>query len=112
MPLLKEEAPFKRPYYGWLIVGVSIVSLTFWFGMRGTFSVFYVALLEDFPWSRGGGAGAQSMSLITYTIMAPLVGVLIDRFGPRRIIVPGILLLGLGLILSASIESLAQFYLI
>ena len=102
----------KRLYYGWFIVGVSIVSLTFWFGMRGIFSVFYVALLEDFPWSRGGGAGAQSMSLIIYTIMAPIVGVLIDRFGPRRIIVPGILFMASGLILSASINSLAQFYLL
>ena len=109
---MKEEAPFKRLYYGWLIVGVSIVSLTFWFGMRGIFSVFYVALLEDFPWSRGGGAGAQSMSLIVYTIMAPIVGVLIDRFGPRRIIVPGILFMASGLVFSASIQSLAQFYLL
>ena len=112
MPLMKGEARFERLYYGWVIVGVSIVSLTFWFGFRGIFSVFYVALLEDFPWSRGGAAGVQFMSLITYTIMAPLVGVLIDRFGPRRIILPGILLLTLGLILCASIKTLAQFYLL
>jgi MFS family permease len=42
--------------------------------------------------------------------MAPLVGGLIDRFGPRRIIVPGVMLLGLGLMLCASIESLGHFY--
>jgi MFS family permease len=109
---MEGETRLKRLYYGWVIVGVTLVSLTFWFGIRGAFSVFYVALLEDFLWSRGGAAGAQSMSLITYTIMAPLVGVLIDRFGPRRIIVPGILLLASGLILCASIKTLAQFYLL
>ena len=98
-------------YYGWIIVAVGLVSMAFWYGVRSSFSIFYVALLEDFPWSRGESAGVQSMSLLTYTMMAPLVGGLIDRFGPRRVIVPGILILSTGLILCGSIESLTQFYL-
>jgi sugar phosphate permease len=86
--------------------------MAFWFGLRTAFSVFYVALLEDFPWSRGEAAGILSLALITYTITAPLVGGLIDRLGPRRVIVPGILLLALGLILCASIKTLLQLYLL
>jgi MFS family permease len=101
-----------RLYYGRVIVGVGLVSMAFWFGFRTTFAVFYVALLEEFSWSRGEAAGVQSVAFITYTITAPLVGGLIDRFGPRRIITPGILLLALGLILCACIKSLAQFYLL
>jgi MFS family permease len=97
-------------YYGWTIVAVGLVSMAFWYGIRSSFSIFYVALLEVFPWSRGESAGVQSLALITYTIMAPLVGGLIDRFGPRRVIVPGILILSAGLILCGSIESLTQFY--
>jgi len=104
------KACFGRVYYGWIIVGVAMVSVAFWFGIRGAFSVFYVALLEEFHWSRGGAAGVQSMALITYTIMAPFAGGLIDRFGPRRVILPGIVLMALGLILCAWIESLVQFY--
>jgi MFS family permease len=107
-----EQVLFRRFYYGWVIVGVSMVSVAFWFGIRGAFSVFYVALLEEFNWSRGSTAGVQSMALLTYTIMAPLVGGLIDRFGPRRIITPGILLMALGLILCTFIETLAQLYLL
>lgn len=103
-------ANFWGIYYGWIIVAVALISMAFWFGIRSNFSVFYVALLEDFPWSRGETAGVQSMALITYTILAPLVGGLIDRFGPRRIIGTGILLLALGLILCASVRSLARFY--
>ncbi|NIQ39865.1 MAG: MFS transporter [Proteobacteria bacterium] len=101
---------FGRLYYGWVIVGVSLLSMAFWVGIRSTFSVFYVALLEEFPWSRGETAGIQSTVFLTYMIMAPVVGGLIDRFGPRRIIAPGILLLALGLILSAYVNSLFQFY--
>jgi sugar phosphate permease len=71
-------------YYGWIIVAVASVSMAFWLGIRSSFSVFYVALLEEFPWNRGESAGVQSMALITYTILAPLVGGLIDRFAPRK----------------------------
>ncbi len=98
-------------YYGWIIVAVALVSMAFWLGIRSSFSVFYVALLEEFHWTRAGSAGAQSMALITYTLLAPLVGTLIDRFGPRRVVVPGILVLAFGLVLCSSIKTLNQFYL-
>ena len=94
-----------------MIVAVALISMAFWLGIRSSFSVFYVALLDDFPWNRGDSAGVQSMALITYTILAPVVGGLIDRFGPRRIILPGILILSLGLVLSALLKNLFQFYL-
>ena len=105
-------AHYRRFYYGWVIVAVAALSMTFWFGIRSGFSVFYVALLEDFTWSRGGLAGVQSAAMITYTLSAPLLGSLIDRFGPRRVILPGILVLTLGLILCATVETLTQFYLL
>jgi MFS family permease len=97
-------------YYGWIIVAVALVSMGFWFGIRSGFAIFYVALLEDFSWNRGESAAVQSMAMIAYTIMAPVVGGLIDRFGPRRVVVPGILILFLGLMLCALIETLTQFY--
>ena len=102
----------RRIYYGWIIVGVGLISMAFWLGIRSSFSVFYVALLEEFPWSRAGSAGVLSMALITYTILAPLAGGLIDRFGPRRIIVPGVLILAMGLVCCATIDTLLQFYLL
>jgi MFS family permease len=101
---------FGDTYYGWVIVAVALISMAFWFGIRTSFSVFYVALLEDFTWTRAGSAGIQSMALITYTVLAPIVGGLIDRFGPRRVIGPGILVLTIGLILCSLVNTLFQFY--
>jgi len=108
--IAKKLADGSRFYYGWIIVAVALISMAFWFGIRSSFSVYYVALLDEFGWSRGSSAGVQSMAMITYTIMAPLVGGLIDRFGPRRVIAPGILILAGGLMLCSRIEILAQFY--
>ena len=110
MNIAEKLSTRLRCYYGWIIVGVALISMAFWLGIRSSFSVFYVALLDEFPWSRAGSAGVQSMALITYTFMAPLVGALIDRFGPRRVIAPGILILAVGLMLCSRIETLTQFY--
>ncbi len=94
-----------------MIVALALLSMGFWAGLRATFAVFYVTLLDEFSWSRGGAAGVQSVAYVIYIILAPLVGGLIDRFGPRRVILPGILLLAGGLALSANTNSLLQFYL-
>ena len=101
----------RELFYGWIIVAVALVSMAFWLGIRSSFSVFYVTLLEDFSWSRGSAAGVQSVALVTYTLLAPMVGGLIDRFGPRRVVIPGIVILSLGLVLSSTIKTLTDFYL-
>ena len=100
-----------RFYYGWLIVGLSIISMAFWFGTRTTFSVFFAALIDHFHWGRAEAAGAQSIAMMAYMVMAPIVGMLVDRIGPRRVILPGIILTGLGLFLCTQIQTLFQFYL-
>lgn len=106
-----REKNFVFPlYYGWAIVFVASLSMGVWLAMRTTFSLFLVALLEEFPWSRAAAAGVQSVSFIVYTCTAPLVGALIDRFGPKPVILPGILLLCLGLVLSSFVQTLTQFY--
>ncbi|OGP72653.1 MAG: hypothetical protein A2V86_17905 [Deltaproteobacteria bacterium RBG_16_49_23] len=101
----------KRFYYGWVIVGLAMISMAFWYGLRTSFSIFFVVLLNHFHWTRAEAAGAQSMAMLSYMIMAPIVGSLVDRIGPRKTILPGIVLMGLGLLLCARIKTLLQFYL-
>jgi MFS family permease len=110
---MEQKSSFchRRFYYGWVIVGLSMISMSFWFGLRTTFSVFFVALIDHFHWSRAEAAGAQSIALFVYTAISPVVGVFVDRIGPRKVILPGIILTGLGLFLCAQIQSLIQFYL-
>ena len=83
-----------------------------WLSMRTTFSVFLVAFLDEFHWSRASVAGVQSVSFIVYTFSAPLVGALIDKYGARKVVLPGIVVLCAGLFLSAFVKSLFHLYLI
>jgi len=88
-----------------------MVSMAFWFGIRTTFSVFFVALIDHFHWGRAEAAGAQSIAMLVYMIMAPITGTLVDRIGPRKVVLPGIVLTGLGFLLCTQIQTLIQFYL-
>lgn len=101
------ELPF---FYGWVIVGLGTLSTTFWMGILTNFSVFFVALLEESHRSRGGTAGVQSTALLKYTVMTSMVGGLIDRFGPKKTVVPEVVFLSAGLALCSQIHSLLTLY--
>ena len=97
--------------YGWVIVGVSFVMLAFTGGVWYSFSVFFVAVLKEFGWSRSLGAGAFSLFLILQSLAGFIAGNMIDRFGPKKVVLLGSLLLGTGLALCSTIHVWWQFYL-
>jgi MFS family permease len=66
-------------------------------GLMHCYAVFLVAFLEDFRWSRAEASLAYSVSQLVSGITAPLVGALVDRLGPRRLVQLGGLLLAVGL---------------
>ena len=94
----------------WLVATLAFVILGFTRGFHSSFGVFYVTLLDTFGWSRGATAGVFSLVLTVDAILSPVVGYLLDRFGTKRIVCGGCLILAAGLLLSGSIHSLWQFY--
>jgi MFS family permease len=80
-------------------------------GLYFTFSVFLVPLVEEFHWSRGLTAGALSLSTVLQGLLSPVAGILVDRFGPRRIILSGAVLLSAASILTATTRSASELYL-
>jgi MFS family permease len=90
----------KRPrlFYGWLIVFVSAIGL--FLGpplMVFSFSVFFKALVLDYHASRAAVSFAFSLFNIVGALLIPCTGMLIDRFGAKRVILVFTLLYGLGL---------------
>jgi MFS family permease len=88
----------------WLILAVA-------YGLFFSFSIFFVPLLEEFRWSRALTAGALSTSTMVQGLLAPLTGVAVDRLGPRRVIVSGVVLLSAASMLGATIVTPWQLYL-
>jgi sugar phosphate permease len=88
---MKRAFPF---FYGWYLVAICIVSMIFIYGIRHSFAVFFSPMLEEFGWSRGDTAMMMSLNILTYGFMAPIAGVLGDRWRPRVLIPFGIVILG------------------
>lgn len=74
------------------------------------FGIFFKPISGEFGWSRAATAGAFSMSNLEGGIEGVVVGPLIDRLGPRKVIVAGTILMSLGLLLLSRIDSLLAFY--
>jgi MFS family permease len=97
-------------YSGWVIVGVSFITLALAYGVWYSFSVFFVALLKEYDWSRSILAGAFSLFIIIHGLAGSFVGGMVDRLGPRRVILLGSLFLGIGLTLCSLTQTWWQFY--
>jgi MFS family permease len=73
-----------------------------------SYAIFLVAFLEAFHWSRAETSLAFSVSQLVGGTSAPLVGALVDRLGPRRLVMLGGILLTLGLLGNAYVGALWQ----
>lgn len=100
----------KALNFAWIIVGFSFITLALVYAVWYSFSVFFVALLKEFGWSRSIGAGAFSLFIVLSSLIGPFMGGMVDRFGPKRVIVLGSLILGAGLALCSLIQTWWQFY--
>jgi MFS family permease len=81
------------------------------FGSQMSFGVFFKPMLNEFGWTRAGTAGPFSLSMVLMGALAFVSGRLGDRFGPRKVVTAGAILVGLGYLLTSRISDLWQLYL-
>lgn len=119
-PLIAEQVSEVPPAaaaatgdaYGWVIVAVLAVTMTIASGARFLFGVVLKPVSEQFGWDRAQLTGAVMVGMIVISICQPIIGILVDRIGPKKILVAGLLLLGLSLIPLSMVTQLWQVYLV
>ncbi|MFH0768134.1 MAG: MFS transporter [Chloroflexota bacterium] len=101
----------KKIFYGWWIVLASSI-LNFVSG--GTFAygftVFFNPIRQAFGWSAAVTSFAASFRGLETGFLDPVVGYLVDKIGPRKLMLCGWGVVGLGFLLLSRINSLWQFY--
>ncbi|MDP6100295.1 MAG: MFS transporter [Dehalococcoidia bacterium] len=102
---------FHRFYYGWVIVGVTSMTL---FAATSTappvFTLFITPMGQEMGWSRTLMSGAVSLGTLAMAPVLPLVGRWLDRYGARRVVAIGGLMLGVSLISLGWVRGVWGFY--
>ena len=101
-------------YPGWLVLAAAFVGVMVSFApiVPYTFSLFLDPLQKEFGWHRQDIGGAFAFAAITVAFVSPLIGLLLDKFPPRRVILPSIVVFAAALAsLSRLGPNIRSFYL-
>lgn len=98
-------------FYGWWVVGACFLIMLYTGGVVFFgFTAVFEPIAIEFDWSYAQISFAASLRGLEMGILAPLAGVAVSRWGPRRLIFGGAILVGFGLMLLSQISSLGMFY--
>lgn len=104
---------FELRYYGWRVVLAACLGVMGGFGSLFvyTFTVFVKPLGAAFGWNRESVSLGFAIAAITLGLFSPVLGRLLDRVGPRRIILPCVVVFGCGMMSLALLRAgIWQFY--
>ena len=100
-------------YYGWRIVGLGMIVNAVGGGIYlYGFAIFFLPITKDLNLSRAATSAVFSLARAEGAIEGPIAGWLVDKFGPKYILLAGAFLTGLGYILLSQIDSFAGFLII
>jgi len=104
---------FPKIFYGWWIVAISatvnaILTGVFIWGS----AVFFLPISRDLEISRAATALPFSISRFAGSFQSPIFGVLVDKFGPSRVLFLCAALAGLGFVLLSRVDSYVLYVLV
>lgn len=101
----------SKLFHGWRIAaagaGIQFLQASL---MMQAFGAYVAVLSAERGWSKTALSGGAALLSIEGAVLGPLLGWLVDRFGPRVMIRTGVLLVSLGFLALSFIESIGHFY--
>ena len=106
-----NNKPERKIFYGWWMVAASIIMHfvgggLFYYG----FTVFFNPIRHDFGWTAAVTSVAFSLQRLESGLLGPVAGFLVDKIGPRRMMIVGWSVAGLGFVVMSRISALWHFY--
>ena len=105
--------PFFRhaPFYGWrMVAAAAAIQMLQAALLHQAFGAYFAVLMAEFGWSKTALSGAAALQPMEAAILGPLLGWLIDRFGPQGMILSGVVILASGFFFLSTINTITGFY--
>ena len=107
----EANTTMSRPAsYRWLQLFMGIVCMAMIANLQYGWTLFVNPISVKFGWTRAAIQIAFSIFVLTETWLVPVEGYLVDRFGPRPVVMIGGLLCGIGWVMNAYAGTLAALY--
>jgi MFS family permease len=107
--------PNKKPglFFGWRMVAAASALRVLGAGLHSFgFTVFFLPLSQDLNLNRTSTSLAFSLARAEGAVEGPVVGHLLDRYGPKPIMLAAVLLMGVGYLLLSQVHSYATFLIV
>jgi sugar phosphate permease len=104
-----------RVFYGWWIVGACVLCLSANPGpfLIASLGLFVIPFGMEFGWDRAEISLAATLFTVSSALFIPLLGQLTDRYGSRRVIIPSLFMMGVGLAaITVAVSELIHLYLL
>ena len=96
-------------HYGWVVVGVTFLTMLVTAGALGAPGILMVPLEKEFGWDTAQISSALALRFVLFGLMAPFAAVLLNRFGVRRMAVIALTTIIVGLAVSLFMREIWQF---
>src|SRR5881392_3397218 len=96
--------------YRWLQLFMGIVCMAMIANLQYGWTLFVNPISEKFGWTRAAIQVAFTIFVVTETWLVPIEGYLVDKFGPRPVVLVGGVLCGLGWVMNSFADTLTMLY--
>ena len=102
----------KNVFYGWrIVVAGGVINALLGGFLSQSIGSYFAMLSDEKGWSKTALSGAAAMQPLEGAFLGPVLGWMMDRFGPQRMIRIGVIMFGAGFMLLSQIDTLPQLYL-
>ena len=102
----------RHVHYGWVVVGVTFLTMLVTAGAVGAPGVLILPLQKEFGWQTAEISSALGVRFMLFGVMAPFAAVLINRYGMRRIALAALALIVSGMLVSLAMTRVWQLVLL
>lgn len=105
---LAEALAARGIHYGWLVVGVTFLTMLATAGAMGSAGVLIRPLSNEFGWTTEEISTAMAIRLVLFGLLGPFAAALMNQFGIRAVVTTAVAFISTGIVCSFFMKELWQ----